>query len=208
MPAFANVTAGLALFIALGGTAVAATALERDAVGSPQIRAEAVRSSELRDEGIKIADVAPGAQTALRGEVRFAKAAGGDPAARCEDDLPACPDMLALPLRQAGDVRTVEDAPAHAWVIHAKLQVAVNNGVGFEGTTCGLVDARAGAVLDQAEVVTEPVESTLDQVTLQAVVQRGAGDPPLALRCTGDGSEVVVSHLRLTAQEAGAVSRP
>jgi hypothetical protein len=35
---YANIVASLALFVALGGTAAAVTALPRDSVGSPQIQ--------------------------------------------------------------------------------------------------------------------------------------------------------------------------
>ena len=94
---YANVTASLALFVALGGTAAAAVTLPRDSVGSPQIRtdavrspeiaknavrspeiakdavgspeikAEAVRSSEIQDGGVRLADISDGARSALQG---------------------------------------------------------------------------------------------------------------------------------------------
>jgi hypothetical protein len=94
---YANVTASLALFIALGGTAAAAVTLPRDSVGarqiakdavgspeiakdavrspeivkdavrSPEIEAGAVRTSELEDKGIRLADISDGARNALQG---------------------------------------------------------------------------------------------------------------------------------------------
>ena len=45
---FANVTAALALFIALGGTSYAAVTLQKNSVGAREIRAAAVGSSEVR----------------------------------------------------------------------------------------------------------------------------------------------------------------
>ena len=107
--------AGLALFIALGGTATAAVALDRDSVGAPQIRKDgvrspeiapdavrspeiapdavrspeiapdAVRSSEIQDESIKLADVASGTATALRGDLHVVEN-NNNPL----DDVPAC----------------------------------------------------------------------------------------------------------------------
>ena len=88
MPKYANITATLALFIALGGTATAAVTLERDsvtsreiasdavraaevaqdAVRSPEIRADAVRSSEIQDDTIRLEDITDGARQALEGE--------------------------------------------------------------------------------------------------------------------------------------------
>jgi hypothetical protein len=44
---FANVTSGLALFVALGGTSYAAVTLPTNSVGSAQIRTHAVGNSEL-----------------------------------------------------------------------------------------------------------------------------------------------------------------
>lgn len=81
---YAKVVATLALSVALGGTATAAT-LARDSVGAPQIktdavrspeiqadavrgseiRADAVRSSEIQDESVHLADIASDTRTAL-----------------------------------------------------------------------------------------------------------------------------------------------
>lgn len=96
-PSYANVTASLALFVALGGTAAAAVTLPRDsvgaqqirtdavrspeiakdavrspeivkdAVGSPEIKAGAVRSSEIEDNGVRLADVSDSARSARQG---------------------------------------------------------------------------------------------------------------------------------------------
>lgn len=74
---YANITATLALFIALGGTGWAVTRLPRNSVGSAQIRtkavgsseirSKAVRSSEIRDRSVRINDLATRARDALRG---------------------------------------------------------------------------------------------------------------------------------------------
>jgi hypothetical protein len=83
---YANVTATLALFIALGGTSYAAASLARNSVGSAQIRANAVASSEIRsravgsseirDRAIALRDIAPSARTSLRGATGPAGPAG------------------------------------------------------------------------------------------------------------------------------------
>src|SRR5439155_10908263 len=64
---YANVTATIALFIALGGTSYAALRLPRNSVGSAQIRAGAVRSSEVKDRSLALRDLSPQARSALRG---------------------------------------------------------------------------------------------------------------------------------------------
>jgi hypothetical protein len=58
---YANVTASLALFLALGGISWAAATLPRDSVGARQIRTEAVGSSEVKDRALTERDFAPGA---------------------------------------------------------------------------------------------------------------------------------------------------
>lgn len=58
---FADVTALLALFVALGGTGYAATQLPRNSVGSSQIRTGAVGTSEVRTGGVGKAEIRTGA---------------------------------------------------------------------------------------------------------------------------------------------------
>jgi len=65
---YANVTATLALFIALGGGAYAAITLPANSVGSRQIRAGAVHSSEIKDRSVRLRDMSLSARTALTGQ--------------------------------------------------------------------------------------------------------------------------------------------
>ena len=53
---YAKVVATLALFVALGGTATAAT-LARDSVGAPQIRTDAVRSPEIQADAVRSPEI-------------------------------------------------------------------------------------------------------------------------------------------------------
>ena len=81
---YANVTATLALFIALGGSSYAALRLPRNSVGSAQIRAGAVHSSEVKNGSLRTADLSASTRRALRGATGPAGAQGpaGPPAAR------------------------------------------------------------------------------------------------------------------------------
>jgi hypothetical protein len=54
---YANVTATIALFIALGGSAYAATQLPRNSVGSKQIRRNAVTGAKVRDLSLTGSDI-------------------------------------------------------------------------------------------------------------------------------------------------------
>ncbi len=63
---YANVTASIALFIALGGTSYAAVNLPRNSVGAKHLRSESVRSSEVRDGSLEARDLSRRARAALR----------------------------------------------------------------------------------------------------------------------------------------------
>ena len=74
---YANATATLALFVALGGTGYAAITLPRDSVGAEQIRERSVGSSELRsravnsrvirNRSVRLGDISTATRNALRG---------------------------------------------------------------------------------------------------------------------------------------------
>jgi hypothetical protein len=55
---FANVTSGLALFVALGGTSYAAIALPANSVGSAQIRTHAVGNSAIEPDAVRAWQIA------------------------------------------------------------------------------------------------------------------------------------------------------
>lgn len=58
---YANVTATLAMFVALGGVSYAAVVLPSNSVGSSQIRANAVRASELAARSVGTSELKGGA---------------------------------------------------------------------------------------------------------------------------------------------------
>lgn len=73
---YANVTASLALFVALGGTSYAVTSLPRGSVGSAQLRTNAVTSSKVKDRALGVRDLSPAARKTLRGSAGPGGAAG------------------------------------------------------------------------------------------------------------------------------------
>src|SRR4051794_20021182 len=60
---YANVTATLALFVALGGTGYAAFSLPRDSVGSRELRRGSVGRSELKNGAVESSTVRDGTLT-------------------------------------------------------------------------------------------------------------------------------------------------
>lgn len=84
---YANITATVALFVALGGSSYAALKLPKNSVGDQQIRASAVRSSEVLDRSLGVRDLSTAARSSLRGAAGAAGPVGpqgppGAPAAK------------------------------------------------------------------------------------------------------------------------------
>ena len=87
---YANVTASLALFVALGGTSYAAVTLPRNSVGAQQLRDNAVgtkelrrgavRSAHIRNRTFRVGDLARSTRSALAGKPGPAGPAGKDAA--------------------------------------------------------------------------------------------------------------------------------
>lgn len=73
---YANVTATVALFVALGGSSYAALTLPRNSVGDRQIRAGAVRSSEVKDRSLRLRDLSVPTRKSLQGQRGEAGPAG------------------------------------------------------------------------------------------------------------------------------------
>ena len=110
---YANVTATLALFLALGGTSYALT-LPRNSVGSKQIRAKAVGASEIhsgavrsgavRNRSLQLRDLSLGARTSLRGATGAQGPAG--PAGPAGPTYRAAVNSAGVPIRGNGKLNT------------------------------------------------------------------------------------------------------
>ncbi len=91
---FANVMSATAVFIALGGSAVAVavTQLPTDSIGARQIKAGAVRSAEVKDFSLQANDFAKG--TLLKGE-KGDKGDEGEPGPAGQPGAPGTPGTPA-----------------------------------------------------------------------------------------------------------------
>ena len=91
-PSSAHVTAGLALFVALGGTSYAAGSLAANSVGSSQIKASAVKSSELAKSSVTSVKVKDG--SLVKSDFKAGELPGG---AQGAPGAPGTPGEKGLP---------------------------------------------------------------------------------------------------------------
>jgi hypothetical protein len=155
---YANVTASLALFIALGGTGYAAVTLPRNSVGSAQLRANAVgtkeirrgavRSGDIRNRAIRLSDLAASTRKSLRGTPGPTGPAGKDAAS-----FRAAISLAGV--RVSGNAQTTEhdratnlyrvEFPADVSAcIYTATLAAVQNGPTLEQPPAGRITVQAG----------------------------------------------------------------
>jgi hypothetical protein len=214
MPRYANVTATLALFVALGGTATAAVTLPRDsvtareiaknAVGPQEIRPEAVRSSELEDETIQLDDLADRTRLELEGAQGPAGPQGpsgpagpsGTSEARfTEDDEAPVPQCLDLDLPECPNVQSVL-LTSGSWVVQAKFTVFPGLGL---INKCGLVAGDATTVDATSVGIGGQQVSLADVLTVE-------GPTRVAVRCSELGpTDLDVFNLKLIATSVDEV---
>jgi hypothetical protein len=210
---YANVTATLALFLALTGTATAAIVLPRDSVGaeqiqtdavrSPEIAADAVRGSEILDESVALDDLTPGARASLDAP-RVRVDDGGPYSAflsRCFDVLD-CSNLLAIHL------------PAGRWLVQAKLAL---DGTISSADRCGLIQSDT-TIIDEApgigphRVIGSDYVNSSEQLGLMAVLTTAPGidSTTVAVRCeryaeigsvSWDGGKLTAIEVKSEAQE-------
>lgn len=138
---YADVASTLALMLAMGGTAYAATALPRHSVGTPQLKANAVTSAKVAPGAVTRPDIAAravGTSQITNGAVTGSKLAGGHTtfSLPTSGGVPsgACVSfVVTTPGAQPGQtviVNWIVEAPATLFV--NSVQVDSANQVGIE----------------------------------------------------------------------------
>jgi hypothetical protein len=225
---YANVAATLALAVALGGTATAATLgrdsvgsgqiqkdavgsseirkdavrspeIKKDAVRSPEIQAGAVRSSEIRDGSIFLADISASARTALAKPPVVAAENDQADVPFCGGPLTNCSNLLSVRLTSGN------------WLVQAKFVMRNDGNPATRETVCGLVQSDT-TVLDEAAMESLDVRGTTgssEAAALTGVLTGVPNSTRVALRCTEGASEhLVVDDVKITALEVGSVTGP
>ena len=223
----ASVVASIALFVALGGSAAAVTAIPRDSVGSPQIRtdavrspeiakdavrspeiaADAVRSSEIRDGGILLGDISTSARNALHGAQGPAGPAGVAEvrvASNGSPDVPHCSDQRLIDCPNL----LTRTLGAGSWLIQAKLDVSNGDfGQTYPLDQCGL--EQGSSELDRADFQLEAFGDHADtaNLSLAGVLTDVANGTTVALRCTEQtGEDISAFHAHISALKVTTVT--
>ncbi len=173
---YANVTATLALVVALSGTSYAAVNLPRNSVGTPQLQAEAVTMGKLKDSAVTSTKVKDGsvAPTDLDEDV-LALAAEG----------PASPTFLTGAIRDLPSIQ----AGGTLWERAAVSGVTPFNDRNSSGTVSSLSPSYPVVVRDLTMQVLHDVPAG-GAVTLELVAQEAEGfdDYAVVLECEVLGS--------------------
>jgi len=165
---FANAISMIALFVALGGTSVAAISLAKNSVGAKQIKKNGVGASEIKRSAVRTGEVRNGALRAedfAAGQLpQGAKGDKGDPGQNGTNGTPGAPGVDGAPDAFArvdlNAARTLEPndagfAPQNKGIVQAN--VVPGEGGAATGTTCFNLPSRpasALAIVDNADAGT------------------------------------------------------
>ena len=234
---FANVTAGVALFVALGGRRGRGHArprqrrlgpdrqgrrplggdrqgrgpLPRDYRGRcalPGDRRGAVRSSEIRDRDIRLIDLSTHALDALQGATGPQGPAGVTELRVAQDSLSDVAHCADQELIDCPNLLT-RTLGAGNRLIEAKLDVANLGAQPVLLGKCGLV--QGSSVPDRTSFHLDPtVEfADIEDIALTAVLTDVANGTTVALRCSEQtGEDILAEDMKLTALKVTTVTGP
>ncbi|HET7120282.1 MAG TPA: hypothetical protein VFI17_03400 [Solirubrobacterales bacterium] len=128
---FSNVIACIALFVALGGAAVAATSLPKNSVGTRQLKKAAVTSAKVKDGSLKGVDFAPGQLPAGKAGERGLP---GSPGERGPSDA-----YYVLDNNAGSNSKTISvSVPAGDYAVSASVMVANSDMANWARVNCVL----------------------------------------------------------------------
>jgi len=198
---YSNVTASLALFIALGGTSYAVTKIPKNSVGSNQVRDGSLQRKDLRKN------------VSVRGARGIRGPAGplGPQGERGPSNVRIAGQLDVIPLTgQEGQpklVRRMDDVPAGAWLLyfdataeldaatalHTRCALKVNGDAKAHGAV--VVGDAANGVREAPVVVTTAVQQASPFNVTVECLQTLSSNPP-----------VEVVHPQIIATQVGQVT--
>lgn len=192
---YANVTATLALFVALGGISWAATSLPRNSVGATQLRKNAVTGTKIKKSAVTSAKVKNGSLTAadLKKGTLLAGPTGPTGPAGAKGDTGATGPSDAYTAVKSGPLQNLTNSfapvitspqlPAGDYVVAARANV-LGNGANTQ-IICSLEnDAAQGIPANAGAVIPLSMTSTLHLAEAGTIdlhcLRIGAGVPQVA----------------------------
>lgn len=206
---YANVIATIALFVALGGGAYAATQLPKNSVGAKQLKKGSVNSAKVKDASLMRRDFKPGQLPAgpagARGPegprgAEGARGEAGPTGARGPSNAYNDRDETQIAISSTGTAAATVQVPAGSWVLTGKVQV-FNNGIDTSGN-CSLF--AASTRIDRAFFELESIGANeINEVPLAVSTARTVAVPTtFQLVCeelSTAGVDVRISERQLTA---------
>jgi hypothetical protein len=206
-PTYANVTASLALFIALGGTSYAVTQLPRNSVGNRELKSNAVTSAKIRDGAVGAADIAANARGGPRGP-RGAQGPSGEPGTPGAAGVPGPSETIQVrpdgtvqipnASRSPATLASITLAPG-TWLIDGRATVVHDGSPSFYdcvlkttgGKVLGIQTAQVGNVAPGALGIPVAIQAASDfAVTTQLLFTCESSTPT-----TGDARGYYISLL-------------
>jgi hypothetical protein len=202
----AHVIALLALFLALGGGAYAASSLKKNSVGAKQIKRGAVRSAEIKNGSVKRADLARGLLrggpgTPLPSPTPPPGGGGALPQAHVvRNNAQVAVNTLGAELSGADTIHQAT-LPTGNWVVQAHATFGPNAAVERD-ITCVLLDANNPL----ANANTHTRAATTFSATASLVGVSDGGTVRLACAAVGGGAQA--RDRNIVATQVGSVTGP
>jgi hypothetical protein len=213
---YANVVASLALFLALGGAAFAATQLPRNSVGTGQLKPEAVTAGKIAQKTRQQLQGARGAQgpqgktgakgaTGARGTTGSKGDAGARGPAGADGTGPAFEVVTGAPktVGPGGSQVLAENLPAGAYVVSANVAIEPEATGVLSVVFCTLSGGGQAVTWVERTSSTKEFPSTVSLSGSVTLTSAGSS----ALTCSTSVGNVIVEYANVIATQVKSQSR-
>ena len=210
-PSPALIVAGIALFVALGGTSYAVTQLPKNSVGTKQLKANAVTGAKVKNGSLAATDFSNAALDVLQGATGPAGPTGATGATGPSNVYFGRQQTTVTVNNTTGVTVGTMDVPAGAYSVVAAMTVTNISGSDSAAVSCGLTygDRTSYQAADLGPSGATPRTETQELTLLVANTSAAAG--PITVTCTrsagaGIAGAFDVTGLRIVATQTGTLT--
>jgi hypothetical protein len=210
-PSPALIVAGIALFVALGGTSYAVTQLPKNSVGTKQLKANSVTGAKVKNGSLAAVDFSNAALNALQGATGPAGPAGATGATGPSNVIFGRQAATVTVNNTTGVTVGSMDVPAGAYSVVAAMTLTNVSGSDVAAASCGLTygDRTSYQAADLGPTGATPRIATQELTLLVANTTTATG--PISVVCTrsaapGSAGNFDVTNLRIVATQTGALT--